>query len=86
MAGPLGGWHVDEHRVLWQLAHQLAPHARPSRIQPPPRIGPLTGDGLLGQVTGDDLAVGQRREDGRRVPQHAPNAQHQQHQEVEHRP
>ena len=48
--------------------------------------GPLTRDGLLGQVAGDDLAVHQRGEDGSRVAQHAPNAQQQQHEEVEHGP
>ena len=48
--------------------------------------GPLTGDGLLGQVAGDDLAIRERGEDGGRVAQHAPNAQQQQHEEVEHGP
>lgn len=44
-----------------------------------------TWDDLLGEAGGDDPAVGQWCEDGSRVPQHAANAQHQQHEEVEHR-
>jgi len=44
----------------------------------------LTRDHLLGEAGGDGPAVGQRREDGGGVPQHAADAQHQQHEEVEH--
>lgn len=44
----------------------------------------LTRDHLLGEMGGNDPAVGQRREDSGGVSQHAADAQHQQHDEVEH--
>lgn len=52
---------------------------------PSPAVGwALTRDDLLGEAAGDELAVGQGREDGGGVSQHAADAQHQEHDEVEH--
>lgn len=44
----------------------------------------LTRDDLLGEAAGDELAVGQGCEDGGGVSQHAADAQHQEHDKVEH--
>ena len=69
MAGLLDA-AVTRGRCVLRTAPPFGPPS-PTALVP----GPLTGDGLLGQVAGDDLAVRQRGEDGGRVAQHAPNAQ-----------